>query len=172
MEIGTVYTVQPEPPDPRRTLWFPAGPLRFGVESRAVDPASLAASYADDPEGWAEVQAASPEGGFTDEGVSLHVVEARSGHEYLRFDAFTAEPHYHYIRSDRAHNEVVPYDPVADGPALDWALGRLRTRLEPMLRRAGADAVADDVLAAGGELAAAIEEVDAAARRLDTGAPS
>ena len=32
-----------------------------------------------------------------DEGVSLHVCDGETGAEYLRFDVFVKEPHYHYI---------------------------------------------------------------------------
>ena len=33
-----------------------------------------------------------PDGGFTDEGVSIHVFDAADGWEYLRFDVFDGEP--------------------------------------------------------------------------------
>ncbi|MCB0971523.1 MAG: hypothetical protein KDA97_08410 [Acidimicrobiales bacterium] len=139
MELGTTYTVQPEPPDPRCTVWIDAGSVRFGVESRHVDPEALRESYRDDPEGWAEIEAASPEGGFSDDGVSLHVVDAASGHEYLRFDAFDEEPHYHYVADSGDRNQVIAFDATANGDPLDWSLARLEARLAPMLVRAGAE---------------------------------
>ena len=53
------------------------GPLRVGVEYRKVDPAALEEAYGDNasrhaPRSWRT----SPEGGFTDEGVSIHVIDA------------------------------------------------------------------------------------------------
>jgi hypothetical protein len=131
------------------------------VESRDVDPESLRESYKDDPAALAEIEAAQPEGGFTDSGVSLHVVDKASGHELLRFDAFDDGPHYHYIRPSGDHNEVVPFDRVANGDPLDWSLERLRTRLPEMLTRAGGDAAAAQLEAAA--CTAALDRVAALA---------
>jgi hypothetical protein len=106
----------------------------------------LRATYADNPEHLAELEARSPEGGFTDEGVSLHVWGTDDGHEYVRFDVFADEPHYHYVHNTGAGgetvNNVVDFDAVASGDMLPWALERLRTRLPEMLREAGGGAVA------------------------------
>jgi hypothetical protein len=55
----------------------------------------------------------SPEGGFADEGVTIHVFDASDGHEYLRFDVFDDEPHYHYIHrtvGDTVVNNVIDFD--------------------------------------------------------------
>ena len=55
----------------------------------------------------------SPEGGFADEGVSLHVIDASDAHEYLRFDMFDDEPHYHYIHKPddgSIVNNVIDFD--------------------------------------------------------------
>ncbi|HLX88537.1 MAG TPA: hypothetical protein VKR22_08815, partial [Acidimicrobiales bacterium] len=91
-----------------------------------------------------------PEGGFTDEGVSIHVNGTADGHEYLRFDVFDAEPHYHYNHpGEPVVNNVVEFDAVANGDMLDWALDCLRTRLPSMLAEAG-----------GGDLVAAIDQAE------------
>jgi hypothetical protein len=138
--VGKVYGIPPQPPVEAHTRRFDAGALSFGVEYRDLDPESLEATYRDNPEYLAELRAKSPEGGFSDEGVTIHVFDATDGHEYLRFDVFADEPHYHYIHrtvGDVVVNNVVDFDPVAGGDMLAWAIDRLRTRLAPMLEQAG-----------------------------------
>jgi hypothetical protein len=136
--IGKVYAISPQPVDPENTRWFRAGVITIGVEYRDVDPDGLLATYADRPDQLAELIEKSPEGGFSDQGVSLHVAETDGGHEYLRFDAFDDEPHYHYIhRSEAVVNNVIDFDAVAHGDMLGWALERIRTRLPEMLAEAG-----------------------------------
>ena len=167
--IGKVYNIPPQPPDPARTRWIPAGALTIGVEYRDVTPEALEATYADNPEQLAEMLAKSPEGGFADEGVSLHVNGTADGHEYLRFDVFDGEPHYHYVHRvpDGADpvNQVCDYDVNAHGDMLTWALECIRTRLPQMLPHAGgADLLAavdqaelDDALAEVTDLATAAQ---------------
>jgi hypothetical protein len=160
--IGKVYGIPPQPPVEGRTRRVPAGAVTFGVEYRALDPESLRATYADNPGYLAELEARSPDGGFTDEGVSIHVWGSDDGHEYLRFDVFADEPHYHYVHNTgpagEVVNNVIDFDVVAFGDMLPWALERLRTRLPEMLSEAGGDAVAaaidpDVVAGAVGEVA-------------------
>ncbi len=139
---GVVYNMQPQPPVEENTRWVPAGVVTIGVEYRELDPESLVATYQDSPEDMAELEERSPEGGFADEGVSLHVRGTDDGHEYVRFDVFDGEPHYHYVRPTGDHNNVVTFDPVADGEMLPWAVDRLRTRLGDMLSEAGGAALA------------------------------
>jgi hypothetical protein len=134
---GVVYNMQPQPPVEENTRWFEAGVVTIGVEYREVDPENLVATYQDNAEDMAELRERSPEGGFTDEGVSLHVRSTEDGHEFVRFDVFDGEPHYHYVRPTGDHNNVVSFDPVADGDMLPWALDRLRNRLGDMLAEAG-----------------------------------
>jgi len=134
---GIVYNVQPQPPVEADTRWIEAGALTFGVEYRDVDPASLAATYGTDDAAMDEIEEHSPEGGFVDQGVSIHVRGTDDGHEYLRFDVFDAEPHYHYVRPTGDHNNVVEHDVVANGDMLRWAIERLRSHLTEMLTEAG-----------------------------------
>ena len=141
-KYGVVYDILPEPPDPEATRWLPAGAVVFGLEYREVDPESLAAAYGDDPEELARVEALSPEGGYEACGVSIHVKSAHDGHEYLRFDAFDDDPHYHYVRPTGRHNHWVPFDAVAGGDMLRFAFTCLRERLGPMLIEAGGEDVA------------------------------
>jgi hypothetical protein len=141
--IGKVYNIPPQPPAPENTRYLPAGAITFGIEYRDVDPESLAATYADDAAQLAELEDKSPEGGFSDEGVSIHVCGTDDGHEYVRFDVFDDEPHYHYIhrRPSGAEvvNNVIDFDTAAHGEMLPWAIERLRTRLPAMLTEAQGD---------------------------------
>ena len=92
---GTVYTVPPIPPDAEHTTYVDAGAISIGVEYRLLDDAELAANY--EGEKMDEIRDALDGNAAEDNGVSLHVVGTRDGHEYLRFDLFEREPHYHYI---------------------------------------------------------------------------
>jgi hypothetical protein len=138
--IGKVYGIPPQPPVEEHQQLFEAGALRFGVEFRDLDPESLVETYKDDPAHLAELLERSPEGGFSDSGVTIHVFDASDGREYLRFDVFDDEPHYHYIhRTDDGSvvNQVIDFDVTAHGDMLDWALDALRARLPEMLAAAG-----------------------------------
>ena len=72
-----------------------------------------------------------------DNGVSLHVVGTEDDHEYLRFDMFEREPHYHYIEKSGERQTIHEFDRVAHGEMLPWVLNQFRTRLPEMLRHAG-----------------------------------
>jgi len=159
--IGKVYAIQPQPPVEENMRYFDAGALRFGVEYRALDPESLVETYKDRPEQLAEMLEQSPEGGFADEGVTVHVFDATDGHEYLRFDMFDEEPHYHYIHKTTDGsivNNVIDFDVPALGDMLPWTFERLRTRLELMLAEAGGDTLAEKVDAA--TVAKALSDVE------------
>jgi hypothetical protein len=165
--VGTTYTIPPMPPDQASTDYFEVSPLRVGVEYRRVDPEALAATYGDNPEHMAEIDDNSPEGGFTDEGVSIHIISQADGHEYLRFDVFVDEPHYHYVDKAAGTNTVVPFDSAAHGDMTPWAVGQLRNRLPAMLSNAGAPDLAaqvtDEVSAAiSEEVATRLQEIAAA----------
>jgi hypothetical protein len=158
----TRYSVMPIPADETRTELYRAGPISIGVEYRLLTDAVAAA---------ARLEAASgDERGVTteldDRGVSLHVYAEDGGErrEWLRFDCFEEDPHYHYISWREKRNEMLHLDPHADGDALAWALERIRTRLPQMLARAGAPDLAARVDAAA--LEAVLPRVAAAAWRL------
>jgi hypothetical protein len=156
--IGIVYQVQPEPPDPENCRWFDAGAIRLGLEYRDVDPDRLAQAYAGSKEDLAEILANSPDGGFSDSGMSIHVSGAEDGHEYLRFDAFEDDPHYHYVRPTGDHNHWVPFDSIGGGDMLDFAFACLRERLPAMLTEAGGAPIAARL--DGAKLAPVIDEVE------------
>lgn len=147
--VGAVYGIPPQPPVEADTRVLDAGVLRIGVEYRDVDPEALRATYAGNAAHLAELDEKSPAGGFSDEGVSLHVYGAEDGHEYLRFDLFDGEPHYHYNHrpgpDGEVVNNVVPFDATAGGDMLEWAFERLRTRLPHMLAKAGGGHLVDGI---------------------------
>jgi hypothetical protein len=171
--IGKVYGIPPQPPVEENTRRFGAGAVTFGVEYRDLDPESLEETYKDNPQYLAELREKSPEGGFTDEGVTVHVFDAADGHEYLRFDVFDDEPHYHYIHrtvDDTVVNNVIDFDVVAHGDMFEWTFAVLRTRLPAMLEQAGGGALATRL---DRELVAqALTEVEACAGAVRSGASS
>jgi hypothetical protein len=148
MPIGTVYTVMPIPPEEEVTTYVAAGAVTLGVEVRVVDDALVGAQFKDaTPEQQAEIAANKP-ANLNDGGVSVHVCSSVDRTEYLRFDCFRIEPHYHYISSSGDSQEIIKFDTVANGDMLEWAIGRITTRLPEMLRRAGATQLAGKVDAA------------------------
>ncbi len=139
----TRYTQMPIPPVDAHTEYFEAGPISIGVEYRLLDDAIAAAHELDTADGRAEGPVS-----VDDRGVSLHVFGPGAGGErveYLRFDCFDEDPHYHYVSWAAKSNEMVHLDRVADGDPLAWALERIRTRLPQMLARAGAAELAQRV---------------------------
>ncbi|MBY0401479.1 hypothetical protein K2X89_14370 [Myxococcota bacterium] len=144
-KYGVVYKVQPEPMDPSACTRFDAGPVAFVLEYRSVDPERLERAYAGRPEDLAEILRSMPEGGFTDTGLSIHVLGTKDDHEYLRFDVFKDDPHYHYVHPTGDRNHWVPFDPVAGGDMFEFALGCLRERLPSMLAFAGGRELAEEV---------------------------
>jgi hypothetical protein len=171
--IGKVYNIPPQPPVAENTRLLPAGAITFGVEYRDVDPAGLVETYAGNAAHLAELEERSPEGGFSDEGVSIHVSATEDGHEYLRFDMFDDDPHYHYIHRTPAGadaiNNVIEFDADALGDMLPWAIERLRTRLPAMLAAAGGSDLVEQLDAeivghAVDEVQAMAEEARAARR--------
>ena len=63
-------------------------------------------------------------------------------HEYLRFDMFNVNPHYHY-EPPSEKERILMIDTVAEGDAVSWGIARLRGRLMPMLVEAGGKDLAD-----------------------------
>jgi hypothetical protein len=160
---GTVYKVPPIPADPEHTTYVDAGVLRIGVEYRLLDDAGLAANY--QGEAMEEIQAAVDGKTIEDNGVSIHVEAVEDGHEYLRFDCFENEPHYHYIDASGKSQTIMEFDRVAHGDMITWAIGQLRTRLSVMLEYAGGGEIAARVQPA--QVEAALEEAERLARKAE-----
>jgi hypothetical protein len=144
----TRYDRMPIPPVEAQTTWIEAGAVKIGVEYRLLNEAIAAANENIAARGDSlgpETDAANL-AALDDRGVSLHVCSAgAAAQEFLRFDCFDEDPHYHYISWRAMTNEMIHLDPIADGDPLAWALERIRTRLPQMLARAGAAEVAERV---------------------------
>lgn len=130
----TKYDIMPIPPVEAQSELFPAGPVTIWVEYRLLDDAIAAAhTVTEGYDGTIDT--------VEDRGVSLHVFgEPAPGAErieYLRFDCFDEDPHYHYVSYANQTNEMVHLDPAAVGDPLEWAMDRIRTRLPQLLSRAG-----------------------------------
>ena len=140
----TRYDRMPIPPVEGQTTWIDAGAVKIGVEYRLLTDAIAAANEVIAAAGATqEAASVSSPVPLDDRGVSLHVFSAGDApQEYLRFDCFEEDPHYHYISWRAMSNEMLHLDPIADGDPLAWALERLRTRLPQMLARAGAGELA------------------------------
>jgi hypothetical protein len=170
INFGKVFSNPPVPHVPGNTLMFEAGPITIGVEYRLLNEEILAQVYG--AEHAAEIIASrfgNPDAGSAhaiDSGVSLHVFDAGTGAEHLRFDDLDSNKHYHYLRSDGRH-VVVWYDDVANGDLVTWALASLRDRVSQMLELAGAAELAgridrDAVARALGEVEVAVRAQAAA----------
>ena len=131
----THYDQMPIPPVEAQTRYFDASPISIGVQYRLLDDAIVAASRIETAMG-----NASGPSEFDDRGVALHIFGSVDGErlEYLRFDCFDEDPHYHYICWRDRSNRMIHIDPIAEGDPLDWALERIRTRLPQRLEFAGA----------------------------------
>lgn len=132
---GNRYDVLPIPMIPAHCHPVDAGPVRFVVESRSLTNAILDETYAG-------IEMPHFDIAFDDHGASLHVCGADDGLEYLRFDCFEHEPHYHYIEHDKGANVIVRIDEVAVGDPIDFTLRCVREHLPEMLDNAGQPALA------------------------------
>jgi hypothetical protein len=121
------------------TRYFDAGPVRIGVEYRLLtsDIVNASLEEARREHGAEYVTVTVPEDG----GVSVHVVDASTDAEYLRFDMFDDSPHYHYIHPGE-YQRNIPFDRAAFGDMFTWVRDGLRYRLGDMLEFCGAAAVA------------------------------
>ena len=169
--VPITYRTLPVPAMIEHTAMVPAGAVTIGVEYRLLDEAIVLAFYGPDARAKFDNVAPAGMGAVVDEdGLSLHVFGSDDGLEYLRFDCFDDAPHYHYLDPVVPTNVVVDFDAVADGPVIEWALQVIATRLDPMLRRAGASRIADrlDPKAVGNAMARVRVEID---RMLAAGGP-
>jgi hypothetical protein len=166
--VGQWFPFLPAPLAPEDTEWIPAGAVRIGVEYRKVTIDDVPEAARHDPNLAAEIDRIKSNVGEALAGICLHVSGSLDDHEYLRFDCFEHDPHYHYIvRGDggprQERQRVVPFDQIANGKMLPWAIDRIRTNLPTMLRQVNGDIVADQidpaVVAEAVNKAAALAEV-------------
>ena len=121
---GQAYDIMPIPMMAQNAAWFDGGPVSFAIEARLLSESQ------DDKSGG---------------GGSIHVFGADRTEEFVRFDCFDSEPHYHYINRAKGRNVVWGYDTASNGPMAQWALAAIRDRLPELLRSAGADELAGRV---------------------------
>ena len=153
--MGTFVASFPVAHVPEATTFIEAGPITFGIEPRVFDPVAEAAKLTAE-----EIAAAGPDALFhsdkVDSGVCVHVFGTDGLAEYLRFDCFDDEPHYHYIVPGKG-NMLVHFDRVANGPMLEWTMRTLRSQLPEMLMQLGAEKLAQSLQPE--ELKRALDEV-------------
>jgi len=126
LQRGQTFTFMPIPMIEKNAEWIDAGPVSFAVEVRVLA-------------GMDEAAGAGAGGG------TIHVFSPDHGEEWVRFDCFDDEPHYHYLDQRAKTNTVWTYDDAVNGPMTPWAVAALRSNLSAILRSAGAEALADGV---------------------------
>ncbi|HXA32279.1 MAG TPA: hypothetical protein VNV87_08475 [Acidimicrobiales bacterium] len=154
---GISFDIMPIAPVPEHCVAVEAGPATFVVESRLLTDAVLRAL----PPGSVDASGTV----YDDYGATVHVCDGADDVEYLRFDCFESEPHYHYINSARGENLICRIDEVAEGDPIEWTVGRLRDRLPEMLDLAGGHQLAGAVRAAQDDISSAIDRVAELLRR-------
>jgi len=162
LKVGTRRDVLPIPPVKENTEFIRAGNITIAVEYRILTDVILNDAYRDNPEGAEVIAKTRRSETLDDEGVSIHVQD-NEGNEYLRFDCFSQDPHYHYIQPDEKYNVLVPFDFVACGDMIDWVVERLRSRLELMLAQSGGSKLIEGLEKR--EIESALPRVLEAARR-------
>jgi hypothetical protein len=133
---GNRYDVLPIPMVTEHCVPVDAGAVQLVVESRQLTNEILADTY----RGTVQTDI-----DFDDFGASLHVCGTTDGLEYLRFDCFENEPHYHYIEPAVGANVVVRIDELAVGDPIEFSLACVEHHLPDMLRNCGVADLADEV---------------------------
>lgn len=122
-----------------RTAMISAGVVSFGVEPRRITTEVDRSTWTETPE----------DQRWSDSGITIHVFETNTMLEFLRFDCFGSDPHYHYnwpngvldarTEADRQpFHRVVVYDRFSHSPNMaEWAIATLRNRLRDMLGNTG-----------------------------------
>lgn len=155
-KLGRWYDVMPIAIVDAASVEVVAGPVTLVVESRKLTEEHIVESArAQD-----KLEAIDDSAGIDDGGPSLHVLGTADRLEYLRFDCFENEPHYHYVRNDLQANVVVRLDSFAEGDPSRWALDRVRHRLPEMLENAGAAELADAARRVRPQVERALVEVE------------
>ena len=147
---GNRYPQLPIPMVTEHCIPVDAGAVQLVVESRRLTNEIIKDTYD------TAVDAPIP---FDDFGATLHVCGTADGLEYLRFDCFENEPHYHYIEPANSANTVVRIDELAVGDPIDFSLACVEHHLPDMLRHCGVDELADNVAGQPEKVDAAVAEV-------------
>ena len=138
-----------------------AGAVQFVVESRTLTNEIIQDTFHG---------ALAGEIPFDDFGATLHVCGTADGLEYLRFDCFENEPHYHYIEQTNQANVIVRIDELAVGDPIEFSLNCVAHHLPDMLRNTGAVDLADAVDEQMGQVQVAVAEVRELMKRARTNA--
>ena len=151
---GNRYEQLPIPMVTEHCIPVDAGAVQLVVESRRLTNEILRDTYGG---------AAEPDISFDDFGATLHVCGTKDGLEYLRFDCFENEPHYHYIEPVVGANTVVRIDELAVGDPIEFTLACVERQLPDMLRNCGGEGVglADAVSGQSDQVQVAVAEVRA-----------
>jgi hypothetical protein len=149
---GNRYEQMPIPMVAEHCVTVDAGAVQLVVESRQLTNAILDSTF----HGAVEAEVT-----FDDFGATLHVCGTTDGLEYLRFDCFENEPHYHYIEPAAGANTVVRIDELAVGDPIEFSLACVEHHLPAMLRNCGAADLADQVAGEPGRVQVAMGEVRA-----------
>ena len=147
---GNRYEQLPIPMVTEHCIPVDAGAVQLVVESRQLTNAILDDTYQG---------AVKPGISFDDFGATLHVCGTADGLEYLRFDCFENEPHYHYIEPAAGANTVVRIDELAVGDPVDFTLACVEHHLPEMLRNCGVAALADEVVGQLDRVKAAVNDL-------------
>jgi hypothetical protein len=147
---GIRFEQMPIPMVAEHCIAVDAGAVQLVVESRRLTNDIIRDAYDGN---------VSTEIPFDDYGATLHVCGTADGLEYLRFDCFENEPHYHYIEQGAGANTVVRIDELAVGDPVAFSLGCVKHHLSEMLRHCGVAGLADEVAGQPEKLTAAIAEV-------------
>jgi hypothetical protein len=147
---GNRYDQLPIPMVTEHCIPIDAGAVQLVVESRKLTNEIIGDTY------HGAVDAGIP---FDDFGATLHVCGTADGLEYLRFDCFENEPHYHYIEQAVGANTVVRIDELAVGDPIDFSLACVEHHLADMLRHCGVAGLADTVAGEPDKVITAVAEV-------------
>jgi hypothetical protein len=158
---GNRYEVFPIPMVVEHCVPVDAGAVQLVVEERRLTNAILDETYGKKSEHRLTSDAIT----FDDHGPTLHVCGTADGLEYLRFDCFENEPHYHYIQQSAGANVVVRIDELAVGDPVEFSLNCVAHHLPDMLRHCGVDDLADAVAAQPDAVTAAVGRVRDLMRR-------
>src|SRR6476469_1232930 len=149
---GTRYDQLPIPMVTEHCIPVDAGAVQLVVESRRLTNEILDDTY----HGALHADVA-----FDDFGATLHVCGTADGLEYLRFDCFENEPHYHYIEPAAGANTVVRIDELAVGDPIDFSLACVADHLPDMLRKCGGEGLATGIEGEPDKVRAAVDQVRA-----------
>ena len=153
---GNRYDRLPIPMVTEHCIPVDAGAVQFVVESRVLTNEIIQDTFQ------GAIAADIP---FDDFGATLHVCGTADGLEYLRFDCFENEPHYHYIEQATGGNTVVRIDELAVGDPIEFSLACVEHHLPEMLRNCGVAGLADAVAGQPDTVTAAVAEVRELMRR-------